>query len=393
MSIIKKQKSFFIFMAVLIGILLGLLFWNVFTPNLSDGVFYYKVNNNKADLFLLSGKSKPKQIASLPAREVDIGKYKPPNHSYVSENGKQMIYFKKIGEEPIENIGEENIVINRVISKPILVNLKTGKEREIEQPIDSSGLVFSSDANQIAWIKEVEESTFQGIEESGRKRELWISRSDGENAEFIRGFDENVILLKKWDNDYVYFQGLWDVSIRSLGRVNIKTREINYIVPRFCENYLQNCQNIEFSSSGNYFLYEVYTNEDNKEITELYFGNFNEKEYVKILTTDRISDKIWLDGNKKFLYTEQEMVRKEEGGGEKELQETIHLVDIGKQTDDKIYSGSYISQLSPDPNMKYLYFLEKEKEGENFHLVKLNLKTKESEIILTEDYNYILLLK
>ena len=35
---------------------------------------------------------------------------------------------------------------------------------------------------------------------------------------------------------------------------------------------------------------------------------------------------------------------------------------------------------------------EKEKEGENFNLVRLNIKTRNSEIILTGDYNHILLI-
>lgn len=388
----KKQKTFFIFIAILIGIGLGVLAWIIFTPNLAKGIFYYHIDGDEANLFLIRPKNHGKEIVSIPAREVDFGKYKPPQHTYISNNGNQMIYFKKVGEEPIENISEENIVVSRVISKPVLVNLKTGREKEINQPIDTSGLVFSPNDSQIAWIKEVDESTFQSIEESGNRRELWISRADGENAELLAGFDENVILLENWAGDYIYFQGLWDVSIRSLGRINVKTKKIDYLVPRYCERFLENCQNIEFSSSGRYFLYEIYTKEGDKEITELYLGDFEKREFLEVLTTDRISDRLWTD-SEGFFYTEQETVRKEGGGGEKEVRETIHLVNLKNQTDDIIYSGSYISQLTLDPGGRYLYFLERAEDGENFNLVRMDTKTKKTEIILTEDFNLILLIQ
>lgn len=387
----KKQKSFFIFVAILIGIGLGALAWFIFTPNLAEGVFYYLIDGNKAKLFLITPKNDGKEIISVPAREVDFGKYKPPQHTYISNNEEQMIYFKKIGEEPLENIEEENIVIVRVISKPVLVNLKTGKETEIEQSIDSSSLVFSPNDTQIAWIKEVDEATFEDIEESGKKRELWISRADGEDAKLINSFDENVILLRVWSGDYIYFQGLWDVNTRSLGRINVETKKVDYLVPRYCGNDLENCQNIEFSSTGRFFIYEIYKKEGDKEITELYLGDFDKREFTEILTTDRISDRLWTDGEG-FFYTEQEMVRKEDGGGGKEMKETIHLVNFKNETDDVIYEGSYISQLSFSPGGKYLYFLEKAEEGENdFNFIRLNIKNKEAETILTEDFNHILL--
>lgn len=388
----KKQKTFFIIIAILIGIGAGVLFWLMFTPSLGKGVFYYLIEDDKADLFLITNKDNGKKIISISAREIDLGNYKPPRHSYFSHNGQQMIYFKEIGEMPLENL-DENIVISRVISEPVLVNLKTGKERKIEQPIDSSVLVFSPDDTQIAWIKEISEATYQSIEESNKKRELWISRADGENAQLLYGFDENVVLLKRWYGDYVYFHGIWDVSIRSMGRINVKTRKIEYLIPGYCENFLENCQNIEFSNSGLRFLYEIYNKTEDKEITELYLGDFEKREFQTVLTTDRISDRLWFNNERGFFYTEQELVREEGGGGEKEIREKIHLVDIKNQTDDIIYEGSYISQLAIGPDDKYLYFLEKDKSEENnFNLVKLNIKTKEANIILTKNYNHILLI-
>lgn len=389
----KKQKTFFIIIAILIGIGAGVLFWLMFTPSLGKGVFYYLIEDDKADLFLITNKDNGKKIISISAREIDLGNYKPPRHSYFSHNGQQMIYFKEIGEMPLENV-DESIVISRIISEPVLVNLKTGKERKIEQPIDSSALVFSPDDTQIAWIKEVSEATYQSIEESNKKRELWISRADGENAQLLYGFDENVVLLKHWYGDYVYFHGIWDVFIRSMGRINVKTRKIEYLIPQYCEKFLENCQNIEFSNSGPRFLYEIYNKTEDKEITELYLGDFEKREFQTVLTTDRISDRLWLNNERGFFYTEQELVREEGGGGEKEIREKIHLVDVKNQTDDTIYEGSYISQLAIGPDDKYLYFLEKDRSEENnFNLVKLNIKTKEANIILTKNYNHILLIQ
>jgi hypothetical protein len=390
----KKQTGFFILIAVLIGIALGILAWDIFTPNLAKGVFYYQVENSKVKLFLITGKDEPEEIGSFPAREVDFGKYKPPRHSYISNNGKQMIYFKKTGEVPLEEFDlGENIVAVRVISEPILVNLKTSNEKKIDQPIDSSGLVFSPNDEQIVWIKQVKEATFQDIEEGGKRRELWISRVDGEDGKFLANFDENVILLKQWVGDYIYFQGIWDVSVRSLGRINIKTKKVDYLNPQLCGEFLENCKEIKFSNSGKYFFYEIYEKTNDKEITQLYLGDFEKREYQALLTTDRISDSLWLYNEKEFLYTEQEMVRKEGGGGQKEMRETIHLVNFKRQTDDIIYAGSYVSQLTIDPNNRYLYFLEKQRQGDNFDLRRLDIKTKKTETILTGDYNHILLVK
>ena len=389
---VKKQKSFFILLAILIGMGVGILIWHFLGPSLGRGIFYYKVEGDKADLFLVKGQGEAKKIISFSAEEVDLGKYKPPRRSYISHNGKQMVYFKKTGEVPIEELNQdESIVVSRIIFEPILVNLNNNKEHKINQPIESSGLLFSPDDSYIVWVKQIEESTYQSIDQSGKKREVWISKSNGEGAKFLANFDENVILLKRWVGNYIYFQGLWDTTLKSLGRINIKTKKVDYLVPQGCEKFLENCQNIEFSSNGRYFLYEIYNKTREKEITELYLGDFEKREFRTILTTDRISDRLWLNNKKQFFYTEQEMVKEEEKG--KELREKIHLVDIDKEIEGIIYTGSYISQLTIDPNGRYLYFLEKEKEGENFKLNQLDIRTREVKTILTGDYNHILLIQ
>ncbi len=87
-----------------------------------------------------------------------------------------------------------------------------------------------------------------------------------------------------------------------------------------------------------------------------------------------------------FFYTEQE--KSKEG----EIIETIHLVDIENQTDDAIYRGGYISQLTLDPGGRYLYFIEKHQEKDEFNLTRLDLKTQKTDVILSDTYNHILLL-
>jgi len=86
-------------------------------------------------------------------------------------------------------------------------------------------------------------------------------------------------------------------------------------------------------------------------------------------------------------------VRRNDGTAETDVVERIHIVDIENQIDDKIYEGSYISELTLDSGKRYLYFLEKEKNGENFNLNRLDLKTREVKTILTENYNKILLVQ
>lgn len=384
---VKKRITFFVLVAVLIGVILGILIWKILSPKLGEGVFYFRVNGDKSDLFLLDSDSEGKKIVSIPAQEVDLGKYKSPSHSYISPDSKELIYFKKFKEEPIINSGQD-IVVSRVYYNPILVNLQTGTDKKIDQKIDPASLVFSEDGNNIAWIKEVNGATYNDIEKSNAKRELWISRADGADAKLLASFDENVILLRKWSENYIYFQGLYDVSNKTLGRIDKDNKKIDYIVPKGCDDNLTNCQNIEFSPSGEMFIYEIYSKNNDKEITELYLGDFVKKEFKPILTTDRISDRLWLDNGKGFLYTEQELTQ------EKTVQETIHLVNLFKETDKVLYSGSYVSQLAMDSSGDYLYFLEKDNKAEQvniFKLMRLNMKNQESGTVLTENYNNILL--
>ena len=384
----RKRITFFILIAVLAGIIIGILFWKILTPKLGEGVFYYRTDNNKANLFLLDGKGEGEKIVAVTAQEVELGKYKPPRHSSISPDGRQLVYFKKSKEEPLMT-SADGLVASRIFYDPMLVNLKTGTDKKIDQSIDSSSLLFSPDSNNIAWIKEVTGSTYEEIEKNGQKRELWISRADGENAQLLAGFDENIILLKRWNGDYIYFQGLFDVSIKSIGRINVQTKKIDYITPKGCDDNLTNCQNIEISPTGKMFLYEIYTQKNNKEITELYVADFEKKEYRAVLTTDRISDKLWLDNEKGFFYTEQETT-KEQG-----LKETIHLVDLYKETDTILYSGSYISQLAFNDSSNYLYFLERAEGGEinTFKIVRLNIKNKKTETVLTDNYNNLLIIQ
>ncbi|MBU4285039.1 hypothetical protein KKF60_00295 [Patescibacteria group bacterium] len=384
----RKRLTFFILIAVLIGIILGILLWKILSPKLGEGVFYYRLDGNKANLFLLDNKGEGEKIITVAAQEVDLGKYKPPRHSFISPDRRQLVYFKKSKEEQIGDLGN-GMIASRIYYDPILVNLKTGTEKKIEQPIDSTSLVFSPDSNSIAWIKEIKDSTYEEIEKNDTKRELWISIADGESPQLLAKFEENVLLLKRWNEDYVYFQGIFDANIKSLGRINIKTKRVEYIIPKGCNTNLTNCQNIEFSPSGKMFLYEIYSKKNDKEITELYLGDFEKRDYKPVLTTDRISDKIWLDTEKGFFYTEQK------SGKNNEIIETIHLVDLYKETDNEIYSGSYISQLAFDGSSNSLYFLERS-EGEElnmFNIMRLNVKIKEAEKMLTENYNNILIVQ
>lgn len=384
----RKRLTFFILIAVLIGIIIGILLWKILSPKLGEGVFYYRLDGDKANLLLLNNEGEGEKIVAVAAQEVDLGKYKPPRHSFLSSDKRQLIYFKKSKEEQIKDFGN-GMIATRTYYDPILVNLKTGTEKKIEQKIDSVSLVFSPDNNSIAWIKEIEDATYEDIEKNNTKRELWMSIADGENPQLLAKFEENVILLKRWSEEYIYFQGIFDANIKSLGRINIETKKVEYIIPKSCDANLTNCQNIEFSPSGKMFLYEIYSKKNGKEITELYLGDFERRDYKPVLTTDRISDKIWIDTEKGFFYTEQK------SGKNNEIIETIHLVDLYKETDNEIYSGSYISQLAFDGSSNSLYFLERSEEEEvnMFNIMKLNIKSKEAEKILTENYNNILIVQ
>lgn len=382
-----KHKSFFILAAVLVGIGIGVLIWKFLSPALGRGVFYFRIENDKANLFLLKN-SNSKNLVSLPAREIDPGDFRPPKRSYISNSREEMIYFKQVGEAPVTGIGEgENMEINRIIYKPILVDLEKNKETEINQTMDPVGVIFSPNDSRIAWVKGIDEVTYQQIEKSGEKREVWISEKDGQSPALLVGFDENLVILKRWAGNYIYFQGLWDAVNQSMGRINLETKQIEYLTPEGCGEMLENCKNIEFSPSGNKFLYEIASKKDNKDITELYLGDFETKQYLAVLTTDQIGNRLWIDDGQRFFYTEQ--VADKQGN----VIETIHFVDMKNQTDDSIYSGNYISELTFDSAGRYLYFLEKQKEGNDFNLTRLDLKTRENEIILTDNYNKVLLVQ
>jgi len=383
----RKRTTFFILIAALIGVILGIFIWKLLAPKLGSGVFYYRLDKNKANLILLNGKGEGEKVLTIDAQEVDLDKYKPPRYTFISPDNRQMVYLKKTKEETIQ-ILDDNMVANRVFYEPFLINLKTGTEKKIDQPIDASTIVFSSDGNNISWIKEIKESTFDEIQKNGVKREIWTSRADGENAELLIALSDNVVLLKNWTGNHIYFQGVSGVNIKSIGRINISNKKVEYITPKGCEKGLTNCQNILFSPTGNFFLYEIYSVKNNKEITELYLGDFENKEFKPILTTDKISDKLWMESEKGFIYTEQAVANNQ-------IKETIHLIDLYKEADTELYSGSYINELAIDESNNYLYFLEKAETDEinMFDLTRLNIKNKKIDKILTENYNNILIIQ
>jgi len=374
----RKRTTFFILIAILAGIIIGIFAWKLLSPKLGEGVFYYRLDKNKANLILLNGKGEGEKILTVDAQEVDLGKYKPPKYTFVSSDNRQMVYFKKTKEETVQNL-DDNMVMLRSYYEPILVNLKTGTEKKIEQSLDPSGVVFSTDGNNIVWIKEIKESTYEEIQKNQIKREVWTSRADGENAQALIALEDNVILLKAWKGNYVYFQGVSGINVKSIGRIDIVNKKVEYIIPQGCEAGLINCQNILFSPTGNMFLYEIYSTKNNKEITELYLGDFEKKEFKPILTTDRISDKLWFKNEEGIIYTEQEVINNE-------IKETIHQVNLYKETDTELYF---------DGSGGYLYFLEKiESEQVNmFDLKRLNIKNKKVEKVLTENYNNILIIQ
>jgi hypothetical protein len=87
----RKRTTFFVLIAVLIGIIFGILIWRVLSPKLGEGAFYYRLENYKANLFLLNGKGEGEKIVTVPAQEVDLGKYKPPKISFLSPDRKYLI--------------------------------------------------------------------------------------------------------------------------------------------------------------------------------------------------------------------------------------------------------------------------------------------------------------
>ena len=164
-------------------------------------------------------------------------------------------------------------------------------------------------------------------------------------AKKIADLDEKVVLLQYWNGNYVYFWGLKSVGSYGLGRININTGLVEHIFPKYCSEELTNCQNFRFSSSGELFIYEAGVRkegEEEKQVMSLFAESFDKEESWEILVTNYISDRLWMPNEKGVVYTEQ--VLKKKGG----IEEIIHLVDLNTKEDKKIYSGNYISQITPE---------------------------------------------
>ena len=347
----------------------------------SGAIFYFKSEGKDASLFYVNNGNNPKKLITILAEGGDPGEYKAPKHIYVSHNGNSLIYFEKTGLVPIQAIpGKEDFTMYRIIYKPKFVDLGKNSIKDINQDIDTSNLLFSPDDKKIAWVLSAKESTLDELEKAGRKREVFISDVDGTNAKSLTVLDDNVVLLERWQGDYIYFRGIKGVGYYSLGRTDIKTGKTEYIKPKYCSDNLANCQNFNFSSSGEFFIYEASSTRDNKNIIELFAEDFNNKRSWQILCKNYISDRLWMPDEKNIIYTEQENV-KEVG-----IREKIHLVDLKTNKDQELYTGSYVSQIFPGRSGDYLYFLEKETDTK-FNLVRLNIKTKKSEILDFGDYS------
>jgi len=369
-----------LFIAVLVVIVLILFVGNIITkPSLERAVFYYRADGKDSKLFYLNSGNSPQYLVSIPSEEGEPGKYKVPLHNYISHNGKVLVYFEKKGDVLLASI-DKDFTAYRIIYKPKYVDLKSRSVNDISQNIDAAGLVFSPDDKKIAWVLSVAESTIQELESAGRKREIWLSNVDGSSAKRLAILDDKVVLPQRWSGDYIYFRGVKGVGHYSLGRINVKTGQIKYVQPKYCSENLTNCQNFNFSSSGDLFIYEAGVSQDNKAAVELFVGDFSGKKSWQILAKNYISDRLWMPDEKSILYTEQEAVK---GDG---IREKIHLVNLETNKDQEIYSGSYVSQLVPDSSGDYLYFIEKETD-QKFNLVKLNIKTKKSEILESGPYD------
>jgi Tol biopolymer transport system component len=378
----EKRILIVLFIAALIIIVLILFAGSILTkPSLEGAVFYYRVDGKDSKLFYLDSGNNPQYLISIPSQEGEPGEYKAPVYSYISHSGKVLVYLEKAGEIPIDMpIEEAGFSVFRIIYKPKYVDLKSRSINNINQNIGASGLVFSPDDKKIAWTLNVEELTIQELESAGKKREVWLSGVDGNDARRLAILDDKAILLQRWFGNYIYFRGLKGAEYYSLGRINVKTGRVEYVRPKYCSEDLSNCQNFSFSPSGNLFIYEAGLSKNNEESTELFVGDFNGKKSWQILAKNYISDRLWMPNEKSIIYTEQEAVK---GKG---IKEKIHLVNLETNKDEEIYSGSYVSQLVPDSSGDYLYFLEKETD-EKFNLVELNIKTKKAEILESGPYS------
>jgi len=392
--ILKQAKIKIIFgLIIILIIIIGLFLFldsskTIFSKE--QGVYFCKAEKDKQDFDISEFEEQGlKKLISLPLEKVDLDKNRIPKHIYISPNKKNLIYFEKTEEVPVGTISKEKgLVAVRIMYQPQCINLKTGSKKEIDQKIDSGSLVFSPTGVKIAWIKRVEEATLEKLQATNKKREIWTSNLEGKKAKKIADLDEKVVLLQYWNGNYVYFWGLKSVGSYGLGRININTGFVEHIFPKYCSEELTNCQNFRFSSSGELFIYEAGVRkegEEEKQVMSLFAESFDKEESWEILVTNYISDRLWMPNEKGVVYTEQ--VLKKKGG----IEEIIHLVDLNTKEDKKIYSGNYISQITPSKDSEYLYFIEKEND-QVFNLIKLNIQTQESEIIDSGEYNQLKLI-
>jgi len=384
---IRKTKRVFLigFLILILAILIvgAILLINKTIKSSSPGVFYFKTEGENSKLFYMVPNKEPEYLLDLPSEEVGTDYYKVPKHSYLSHDGQVLIYFERTKEMPIGTISEEEgLVAYRIFYKPEYVDLKTGSIKNIDQDIDSGSLVFSPNDKKIAWIKQVEESTVEELESKNKKREVWLSDFDGQNAERLAILDEKVILLQRWSGHFIYFWGIQGTGYYSLGMINAENGQVEYLSPQHCSENLSNCQNFKFSSSGQLFMYEAGSIKEDKKTIDLFVESFDNQKSWQILVENYISDRLWLPDENSIIYTEQ--VTEKKG----ELKEKIHLVNLETKEDKEIYSGSYISQLVPNIFGNYLYFLEKETD-EKFNLVELNIEKGEARIIDSGEYNWL----
>lgn len=380
-TIKQAKKRILISLVILALVIVGLILLSgkVSRSVLRGAIFYFRGEGKDSKLFYIKPSNELQHLIILPSEEGEPGKYKVPRHSYISHNGNVLIYFEKTGQTPLESENKD-FTMYRIIYKPKYVDLKSGSVRDIDQDIDAGSLVFSPNDQQIAWVLSVKESTIQELESAGRKREVWLSNRDGSNARRLTTLNDKVVLLQKWDGDYIYLWAVKGVGYYSLGRIDIKSGQVKYVQPKFCSESLTNCQNFSLSPSGELFLYEAARTENSKQIIELFVGDFSGKKSWQILVKNYVSDRLWMPDEKNIIYTEQITPLAAA------LSEKIHLVNLETHQDQEIYSGSYVSQLVPDSQGNYLYFIEKETD-QKFNLVRLNIKTKKSEIIESGEYN------
>jgi hypothetical protein len=165
-----------------------------------------------------------------------------------------------------------------------------------------------------------------------------------------------------------------------LGEINTKTGKVKYFQPKYCLEDLTNCKDFQFYSSGELFIYQANIKDDKSEKIALFVESPDKEKSWQILVENYISDKLFSSDGKSVIYTEQVNV------SPSQFREKIHLVNLGTSQDQEIYSGNYVSQIIPDKNDDYLYFIEKETD-EKFNLVRLNIQNKKADIIDSGRYD------